>query len=187
LDNCAELGEWLAHHREGFERTAEQAGVKLSLRRVPAICAVCQDADWSSSFSDPKLIAALAERRGTDSYVLTVHENAGGREVQNADSTLFSDLRSDSCGPRWLEIVGRDTVPCDFVHVEATGEMVSGAIILLAFEHAEDLDARTVLLMPKQDGSRPEIIFQFSKAAFHELDERLVVNAKYPMNNTKGG
>lgn len=185
LDDCADVREWMADHRNMFEQVSGKNGVKLSLRRVPAICAVCQDNDWSSSLEDPALLKLLAARRGTDAFILTL--NVLAQAGTAADSLLFDDLRNEACGTRWFEIAGRDTVPCAFIHVEATGDMVPGAIVLLGFDHQDDVDARTVLLMPKDNGAGPEFIFKFSKAAIQELNARLDQHAQFRVNNSKRG
>ena len=138
IADCAGLGEWLQDHPGTFDAQVVRSGFKVDLQYRPAACIACGEGA-TRAFIDPQFTTRVGELQTSEQFVLRVTRTgeAGGNALELKDA-LVSDI---------VEVIGLDTIPCSFLHVEATPPNVPFRSAILGFDRPQDgADRRLVVL-----------------------------------------
>lgn len=140
LTDCAGLAKWLASNGDRFTAKIKRPGFEVEATYRAAACTACME-DREAAFADTAFQARVAQLRQTELYILKLTPG------QEGDS-LTLDLGAQLAGSL-VEVVGTDTFPCSFIHVEALPSLLPYRTALIAFDRPQDdRDRQLVLLDP---------------------------------------
>lgn len=141
LTDCAAVREWMTVHRKAFSAFVKRDGYSMELQYRPATCAACMELP-DAELNQPELSQRAKELAGADLYHLRILPGKDG-ETPRAGFDWQ---------PRIVEVVGQDTIPCTFIHVETMPPGVPHQSVLLGFDAQQDTRDRRVLIKDP-DGS----------------------------------
>lgn len=137
LANCTELRQWIAEHPSAFRSNVVRPRLAVELQYRPAACIACMEAP-ESAFSAPTTRERMDRLAGSAQYVLHFTAGSSGGELPLLAESLRTSI---------VEVVGTDTLPCAFMHVETLPPGVPYASAIIGFDRPQDdLDHRVVLL-----------------------------------------
>lgn len=142
VDDCRGLGKWLDKYGERFNSRVERPGFVLEASYRPAACTACME-ERGSVFADSAFRQRVAQLKATEFYVLKVTVG------KNEQDTLFLEL-SDILIADLIEVVGRDTFPCSFMHVEAVPSSLPYRSALVGFDRPQDGRDRYLVLRDRE-------------------------------------
>lgn len=136
--DCKGLGKWLARNGGRFTSRVERPGFVLEASYRPAACTACMEAG-GSTFADSAFQQRVVQLKATELYVLKVSARTDKQDTLNLEISdiLMGDL---------IEVVGSDTFPCSFLHVEAVPSMLPYRTALVGFDRPQDGRDRHLVL-----------------------------------------
>jgi hypothetical protein len=152
IQNCHELGQWLAKHDKDLVATFERPGLTGELQYRPAACLACME-KRDAAFSDSAFLKRIDQLKATELYVLRI---VAGKVSDSTQIELSENMASS-----FVEVVGRDTFPCSFMHVEATPSMMPYRSALIGFERAQDDKDRRVILLDSEKHLGGDLVMEF--------------------------
>jgi hypothetical protein len=153
VQDCEELGEWLSEHGALLTAKEERPGLTVELQYRPAACAACAE-DRDGRFEDPALRKRVMELKGAELYVL--HWSVSSTAPDSLSSLWNEGLQEDL-----FEVVGLDTLPCAFMHMEAMPAMLPYRSALIGFDRVQDGKDRRILLRDSGKRLGGDIILEF--------------------------
>ncbi len=156
--DCKDVARWMSDAGKGFIVERRTSAGLFQLQYRPALCAACME-QGDASLSDRALRERTAHLRSSELYFLRFTPAAG-----TDPGEAWEHLRSGCC-----EVLGVDTVPCAFVHVESLPAMSPYREIMLGFDRPQDERDRTVIL--RSPGLEPEggLMFHFDGRLFEQF------------------
>jgi hypothetical protein len=155
VKDCKALGQWLATHGKDLTAEVERPGFIAKLEYRPAACLACME-DHDALFADSTFIRRVSPLRTTELYVLKIFVGKAGSD------SLYLEL-SESLLPDLVEVVGTDTVPCAFMHVEAMPSMMHYRSALIGFDRPQDGKDRSVVLRDSKRQFGGDLVFGLPK------------------------
>lgn len=136
LADCAAVREWLEEHPKAFLSTVQRSTFKAELRYRPASCAACLEMP-DALLADADYQQRRLELAGSDLYLLRIMPGAHPEETPRPGFNWQARIE---------EVVGGDTIPCAFVHVETLPPGIRYQNILLGFEAPQDTRDRQLII-----------------------------------------
>jgi hypothetical protein len=172
IDDCAELRDHMLDPDQALRAVVERNGYHFELEYRPAECAACQELPDAKA-ADPQFVARRTELAGTASYLLRI--SRGVTSIEHPGLTVSDGLIKDL-----VEVHGRDTVSCAFVHREILPDMVPYEQLLIAFDRPQDATAGTVILKDSQGTWGGDVILIISPAAMQQFISALPSTVQRP-------
>lgn len=153
LRDCAGLAKWLAGHGDGFTARVERPGLVLEASYRPAACTACME-NSGAAFADSLFRMRAAELGRSELYVLKLSPGKAGRDgmAMQLDKDLAGDL---------VEVVGQDTFPCSFIHVEALPSLLPYGTALAGFDRPQDGRDRHLVLRDREGRLGGDLVLSF--------------------------
>lgn len=168
LADCEEVRNWLAEHPGAFVNVQERAGFKAELHYRPASCIACLELG-DAQLTDASFLERSRELAFSDQYVLRLYLKEGdGKGLE----------LNDSWTSRIVEIVGADTVPCAFLHVETMPPGVPFRSVLLGFDRAQDAQDRKLLIRDHDRVLAGDLVFTMPTGGPRALAEAIQPTAR---------
>jgi hypothetical protein len=136
LADCEALRNWLSEHPGAFVSVQERPAFKAELHYRPAPCTACLELG-DVQLTEKPFVERHRELAHSDQYVLRLYPKDRGGDLPKMDETWM---------PSVMEIVGTDTVPCAFLHVETLPPGVPYRSVLLGFDRAQDEQDRRLVI-----------------------------------------
>lgn len=152
LTNCAGLAKWLASNGDRFTAKVKRRGFELEATYRAAACTACME-DREAAFADTAFQIRVAQLRQTELYILKLTPGQVG-------DSLMLDLGADLAGSL-VEVVGTDTFPCSFIHVEALPSLLPYRTALIAFDRPQDDQDRQLVLLDPSSTYGGNLTFSF--------------------------
>lgn len=166
---CAELGHFVAKELGGLSTEAYgPEGVGISLQYRPALLRSCMvDKEAALSY-----VIKGMETGAMDSWVVKVPRTIPGTDSTTSSAFLEYLFRSSGAKQDIVLVVGTDTVPCGFLHLESNPSMSRYHHLLIGFDVAEDHRQRQMIWTGPDDLMGAPIHFKFREGVFaryHDL------------------
>jgi len=136
LADCAALRNWLTEHPGAFVSVQERSEFKAELHYRPASCTACLELG-DVQLTEKSFVERNSELAHSDQYVLRLYPKDGDGDLPKMDETWM---------PSVMEIVGTDTIPCAFLHVETLPPGVPYRSVLLGFDRPQDEQDRRLVI-----------------------------------------
>lgn len=143
VESCQALGKWLDKYGSGLVAKVERPGFEMELQYRPAACLACME-NHDAVFADSTFQERVGQLKATELYVLKIYSGKSA-----SDSSHFE--LSEHLAKDLVEVVGMDTFPCAFFHVEALPSLVPYRSALIGFERPQDGRVRRVIFKDTQD------------------------------------
>jgi hypothetical protein len=182
ITDCQELKEWCVDHPEALTARSIGPGLELRLRQMNSLVSVCQEGDWSGDLADPTAVTQLLERRRTSQFLLEARYATNTRQTE-ATSWLDS-LRTGDHAASWILVQDGDSAACLMAIPEATGGLVPGLNLLLAFD-AEERPGDYEVIYTGHGTLRVHVRFAFEGSELRRLNEALPSALRYTTNPRK--
>lgn len=168
LTDCEEVRNWLAEHPGAFMNVQERAGFKAELHYRPAACTACLEVG-DAQLTDGSFLERSRELAFSDQYVLRLYSKKGDGERPEVN---------DSWTSRIVEIVGTDTVPCAFLHVETMPPGVPYRSVLLGFDRPQDEHDRRLVIRDAEGQLGGDLHFDLPTGGPRALAEAIQPTAR---------
>jgi hypothetical protein len=166
---CAELGHFVAKELGGLSTQAlGPEGVGISLQYRPALLRSCM-VDKEAALHD--VIKAM-ETGATDSWVVKVPRTIPGTDSTTSSAFMEYLFRSSGAKQDIVMVIGTDTVPCSFLHLEGTPSVSRHHQLLIGFDVPEDHRQRKMIWKGPEELMGAPIHFEFREGIFsryHDL------------------
>ena len=156
--DCASMELWWERYGEELSVVVDRPGWVISLQYRPAERIACKE--FTNGWGRPEFHDRAEVLRATEHYVLRLlpkKKRPGG----------FDDpLLPDDGWPETLEVIGEDTVPSAFSHVEAMPSSLPYRSVLLGFDRPQDGADRSVVLRDEEGLWGGDVVFRWRPGAF---------------------
>lgn len=163
LADCAAVREWLEEHPKAFLSTAARPALKAELRYRPASCAACLEMP-DAQLTDADYMQRRLELAGSDLYLLRIMPGEQPEEVPQPGFDWQT---------RIAEVVGGDTIPCAFIHVETLPPGMRYQSILLGFDALQDMQDRQLIIRDVDDAMGGDLIMPLPTGGPRALAEAI--------------
>lgn len=163
FEDCSEVTAWMKEHQEAFQSRIERKEVHVTVQYRPAACMTCLE------LGDVPLASAAYTERAvqlarSDQFVLRIQAPPTKTDIPAVDDTWVD---------RIVEIVGRDTVPCAFIHVETMPPGVPFRSVLLGFDRAQDAQDRKLMIRDHDQVLGGDLVFTMPTGGPRALAEAM--------------
>jgi hypothetical protein len=165
IADCAGLGEWLQDHPGAFDAHVERTGFTVDLQYRPAACTACGEGS-TLTFTDPQFTTRVGELQASELFVLRVanRSDVTGDALELTDA-LVADI---------VEVIGRDTIPCSFLHVEATPPNVPFRSAIIGFDRPQDSADRQLVVLDRTGRLGGHIVLELAPGRLQQFTTALV-------------
>lgn len=170
LEDCPGLMDWLRLNPTVLTEKFVGNGFTIVLELQLAECLACKDLP-KAKFIDSNFIKQLADHTGTTAYVMRVVRNS---DDKGRSFDPFVKLTERNV----MQVIGSDSIPCAFLHFEASPAMAPHRTALLGFETASGTFARQVLIRDTTGELGGDISFHYSEQGFTRLEKVLSSSLK---------
>lgn len=182
ITDCGELKAWCADHPSALLATSSSPGLLLRLRQMNALVATCQEVDWSGDLTEPAVESRLPERRRTVQFLLEARYTTD--TDRSAATSWLDSLRIGDRTDAWVMVQDGDSSACLMAIPEATGGMVPGMNLLLAFD-IEERPTDYEVIYKGHGASLIPVRFAFEGSELQRLNEALPPALRYTINPGK--
>ena len=170
ITDCAGVREWLAEHPRALYARVQRAQLTAELTYRPGVCTACLE------LPDAALVdAAVRDRMATLSngglYAL--------RFAVGTDPAAHHALR-DTLQAYIVEVIGTDTLPCAFMHVETMPPGVPYSSAIIGFDRAQDRADRRIIIRDPHNAFGGDVTLALPLGASKALAEAIDPNATRP-------
>lgn len=153
LKNCSEVAEWMKEHPNAFQSVVQRSEFEAVLQYRPAPCMACLEMS-DADLTDDAFVERIGQLENSEQYVLRLHPSNRNSILPQVDG-LWQ--------PRVVEIIGLDTIPCAFLHVETMPPGVPFSSVVLGFERLQDDEDRQVLISDLDGTLQGDLLFTLPK------------------------
>jgi len=164
---CSELGLFVAGELGGLiSRSTGPVGDSFILQYRPAVLEMC------TRSRETVLLKVIGNRKevegraATDSWVMKLPRAVSEKGPNMSDEFLHYLSMSSGAIKDIVEIVGQDTIPCAFLHVETTPSVGPYHHVLIGFDTPQDSQQRKLIWHDRVGLLGGEVQFEFPNGVF---------------------
>lgn len=160
---CVDLGRFVANALGGLSAEVKGPhGVGIQLQYRPALLRACMG---NSEALVNDVIRGMAPE-AMDTWMIKVPRMILGTDSTTSSAFMEYLFRSSGAARDIVLVVGSDTIPCGFVHLESTPALSQFHQLLIGFDVAEDERQRQVIWTGPHDLMGDPIHFVFREGVF---------------------
>lgn len=163
LADCDEIREWLVEHPRAFHAVTERPGFAAELQYRPAVCMACLEQP-SAKLSDPEFQKRQLELAGGDIYHLRISAGKEAGLIPRASLAWQQQI---------VQVLGSDTMPCAFVHVETLPPGLPYQSVVLGFDASDEPGDRSVIITDGDGTLGGDLVLNFPKGGGRALGQAI--------------
>jgi hypothetical protein len=163
LTDCGSVRGWLVEHPRAFHAVLARPHYSVEIQYRPPLCTACFELP-NARLDEPGFKQRSEELAGGDSYLLRIFPGPGP-ETPPVASMAWQH--------RIVQVVGVDTLPCAFVHVETLPPGVKHQNLLLGFDTGSLQEDRSVIIKDSDGTLGGDLVLTLPKGGTRALAQAL--------------